>query len=190
MIKINSFTEDDNDMNSNGKSLVTTSSNKLVLGIDAFFFRSCFMAVLMGISLYAAPVAAHRPANLSEPIVFFPQRPLPVSKEDAYNTPLSRDIGRVVLKNSCLRLYEPGSYPSSLLVWPGYYVFEIKKRNIIISDIYTGKQIIKLKLNDKVIVSGSWSKDAGTLVRPLAKGCKGPYWSVGGVEFAHKVNRH
>jgi hypothetical protein len=97
-------------MNMNWKFLVAKNNSRIIFGIDSAFARSCFAAVLMAAVLFAAPVAARKRANPSEPIVFFPQRPLPVSKDDAYKSMLALARGRLELKNGCLRLKElPGT---------------------------------------------------------------------------------
>jgi len=180
-------------MNANWKYLVTTNNNRIVFDIDSFFARSCFAAVLLGSVLFATPVAARKTANPSDQIVFFPQQPRPTSMDDAYKTMLALARGRLVLKNGCLRLKE--GKESFLLIWPGRYGLEVKNRTLIIKDVYAGYEPeVRIKLNSEVILTGGgvpddYVPDASTLVRPLPKGCKGPFWLVGGVELAPKGKR-
>lgn len=103
--------------------------------------------------------------------------------DDAYKTMWALARGRLVLKNGCLRLKE--GEESFLLIWPGRYGFEVKNRIIIIKDVYAGLEPeARIKLNSEVIVGGGVVPDAGALVQPLPKDCKGPYWAVGNVELA------
>jgi hypothetical protein len=182
-------------MNANWKYLVTKNNNRIIFGIDSAFARSCLVIVLMGASLFAAPVAARKTANKpSDDVkVFFPQQPRPDSMDDAYKTMLALARGRLVLKNGCLRLEE--GKESFLLIWPGRYGLEVKNRTLIIKDVYAGYEPeVRIKLNSEVILTGGgvpdgYVPDASTLVRPLPKGCKGPYWSVGGIELVPKSKR-
>jgi hypothetical protein len=212
MTKINSFIEVDNAMNSNQDLLVTTSNNKLILSTDSSFTRNFFMAVLIGISLYAVPAIARKITKLdSETVlfaapvtarkitkpetdnIFFPQHPLPASRDDIYKSMMALAGGRLVLKNGCLRLKEEKE--SFLLIWPGWSGFEVKNRTIKIKDVYAGLvPEVRIKLNSEVIVGGGglpddYVLDASTLVRPLPKGCTGPYWSVGSIELKSKVKK-
>lgn len=177
-------------MNANWKFLVAKNKIKTIFGIDSFFARSCFVAVLMATALFADPVAARKTANPSDPKVFFPQRPLPASKDDAYKSMFALARGRLELKNGCLRLKE--GKESFLLIWPGRYGLEVENHTLIIKDVYAGYEPeVRIKLNSEVILTGGgvpdgYVPDASTLVRPIPKGCKGPYWLVGGVELAPK----
>jgi hypothetical protein len=182
-------------MNTNWKFLVAKNNSKIIFGIDSVFARSCFAAVLMATALFADPVAARKTANPSDPKVFFPQRPLPASRDDVYKTMMARIFGRLVLKNGCLRLKSTNSEESFLLIWPGWYGFEVKNRIIIIKDVYArlGPEV-RIKLNSEVILGGGglpddYVFDAGMLIQPLPKGCKGPYWSVGSIKLAPKGKR-
>ncbi len=93
-----------------------------------------------------------------------------------------------MLKNGCLRVKSSKTDEGTLLIWPGLYGLEVKNRTLIIKDV---EPEVRIKLNSEVILTGGglpddYAFDASTLVQPLPKGCKGPYWSVGGIELEHK----
>ncbi len=173
--------------------MATKKNNKVIFGIDSDFARSCFLAVLMGSTvLFSDPVAARNAAKPNELKVFFPQSPLPTSKDDIYKTMMALAEGRLVLKNGCLRLKPNYTKKSFLLIWPGWYGLEVKNRTLIIKDVYAGLlPEVSIKLNSEVIVGGGGSPNgyvpnANTLVHALPNGCEGPYWFVGSVEPALK----
>ena len=176
-------------MKTNRNFSVNENNLNSQFGTGPFLARSCLAAVLIGALLLAGSVAARQTANKPREVkVFFPQKPLPTSKDDAYKSMLALARGKLVLKNGCLRLNERKE--SFVLIWPGRYGLEVKNSTLIIKDVYAGLEPeVRIKLNSKVIVGGGGVPDAGTLVRPLPKDCKGPYWLVGGVELAPKSKK-
>jgi len=152
------------------------------------FARSCFAAIVLVLVFFAGPISACKAAKPNELKVFFPQSPLPASRDDIYKTMMALAEGRLVLKNGCLRLKPNYIKKSFLLIWPGWYGLEAKDRNIKIKDVYAGLlPEVRIKLNSEVIVGGGaapsgYVPDTSTLVQPLPKGCEGPYWFVGSVE--------
>jgi hypothetical protein len=111
--------------------------------------------------------------------IFFPQTIPPKSAENE-SSMMALITGKLILENGCLRL--ENSVDSRLIIWPGWYSFDVEGE--VISVIYTqlATTVARLKLGGTVTLGGGEVPyQPNGLLHPIPKNCPGPYWMAGEV---------
>lgn len=112
--------------------------------------------------------------------VYFPQFQLFQTVKN--ETDLLYEItGQLVLQDECLRIVS--GEREYLIIWPGWFDFNVTDREIIVRHIHTGSVIAQLKVGDKVRFSGAeLENNPINLQYAVPEQCNGPYWAVGEIE--------
>ncbi|CAG7856387.1 hypothetical protein MCAMS1_00841 [biofilm metagenome] len=146
----------------------------------SFGFVLIATAMLMSFSAYAAEgfEEVERPAR--EKTIYFPQfHPVQSVNNEAYM--VYQLEGKLALSDECLRVVVGDR--GYLLVWPGWYTFDIVSRDIVISNLRTGAVVAQLKIGDTVSLGGGELEDRPfNLKYAIPETCKGPYWAVGDIQ--------
>lgn len=117
-----------------------------------------------------------------EKTIYFPQfHPVQSVNNETYM--VYQLQGKLALSDECLRVVS--GERSYLLIWPGWYTFDIVSRDIVISNLRTGAVVAQLKLGDTISMNGGELEDRPFNLKYAIPGaCKGPYWAVGDIESA------
>ncbi len=112
--------------------------------------------------------------------VYFPQFQLFQTVKN--ETDLLYEItGKLVLQDECLRI--ASGEKEFLIIWPGWFDFNVRDREIVVRHIHTGVEIARLKIGDKVHFSGAeLENNPVNLSYAIPEQCSGPYWAVGEIE--------
>lgn len=115
-----------------------------------------------------------------EKTIYFPQfHPVQSVNNEVYM--VYQLQGKLALSDECLRVVS--GEKGYLLIWPGWYTFDIVSRDIVISNLRTGAVVAQLKLGDTISMSGGELEDRPFNLKYAIPGaCKGPYWAVGDIE--------
>jgi hypothetical protein len=142
------------------------------------------LAVMLVFSI-ALPTPAGSQGSSS--IIFFPQSKPPERIENE-SYMMSRNTGKLILKDGCLRL--ENSEESYLLIWPGWFSFEIVNRLIHFRYTRLGKTLTRVKPRDTITIAGGAVDDRPyNTQQPIPKQCKGPYWMVGDIKLVKKSKK-
>lgn len=117
---------------------------------------------------------------VQEKTIYFPQfKPVQSVANEDYM--LFRIEGKVVLIDDCLRVvYGNKSY---LLIWPGWYTFDIISRDIVVTHPRTGSLVARFKLGDTLSLSGGELEERPIVLKYIIPAqCGGPYFAVGDIE--------
>jgi hypothetical protein len=156
-----------------------------ILKITLRSFTSLFFALL--IVFVRLPATAHAEDGMAhevegttwEKTIYFPQfQPVQSVYNEDYM--LFRIVGKLALSDECLRIVLGNR--SYLLIWPGWYAFDIINRDIVVTVLRTGSVVAQLKLGDTLSLSGGELEDRPVGLKYTIPGqCQGPYWAVGDI---------
>ncbi len=137
--------------------------------------------VLFPATVYAEDGMAHEgEAMVREKTIYFPQfQPVQSVVNEPYT--IERLQGKLVLSDECLRIvFGSKAY---LLIWPGWYTFDIIGQDIVVTHLRTGSVVAQLKIGSTVALSGGELEDRPfDLQYAIPELCKGPYLAVGEIE--------
>jgi hypothetical protein len=141
--------------------------------------------MLMPFPAYAAEGFEEEERSAREKTIYFPQfQPVQSVNNEAYM--VYQLQGKLVLSDECLRVSVGDK--GYLLVWPGWYTFDIVSRDIVISNLRTGAVVAQLKIGDSVSLGGGELEDRPfNLKYAIPETCKGPYWAVGDIQSVKNV---
>lgn len=152
-------------------------------------FAALLLAIIMSIPV---PVFAedgygdHEPTVVTttarEKTIYFPQfQPVQSVNNEAYM--INQTVGKLALSDECLRVVS--GERGFLLIWPGWYTFDIVSRDIVISNLRTGAVVGQLRIGDTVTLTGGELEDRPVGLKYIIPDqCKGPYWAVGDIQSA------
>jgi hypothetical protein len=150
---------------------------KNILSTNRNLLTGLFIAFLL-IPSTSFPQKRNIRPNLN---IFFPQLPPPKAVEDE-KIMLALNRGKLILKNGCLRLYT-GATESSLLIWPGWFSFDVEDGVIYVMYTRLGITVARMRIGDTItVVGGGFDSRATDLIQPIPKACVGPYWLAGGID--------
>lgn len=140
-----------------------------------------FFAVLWGVMsiCFAEESAIFNRAEWGRS-VYFPQFQLfqTVKDETELLYPIS---GKLIVQDECLRIVSGNR--NLLLVWPGWYRFEVAGREITVKHLKQDGWSAKLKPGDAVAFTGAeLENNPINLQFAIPAQCPGPYWAVGEIE--------
>ena len=115
-----------------------------------------------------------------EKTIYFPQfQPVQSVVNEPYTIYTLQ--GKLTLSDECLRIVSGDK--AYLLIWPGWYTFDIIGRDIVVTHLRTGSVVAQLKLGNTVALSGGELADRPfDLQYSIPDQCQGPYWAVGDIE--------
>lgn len=152
-------------------------------------FASLFFAFLIvPATAYAEEGMAHESEGTArEKTIYFPQfQPVQTVYNEDYM--LFRIVGKLALSDECLRIVLGDR--SYLLIWPGWYAFDIINRDIVLTHLRTGSVVAQFKLGDTLSLSGGELEDRPFgLKYSIPSQCKGPYLAVGEIESVQSKNK-
>lgn len=133
------------------------------------------LCLLFPSTTYAKKIARRNP------VIFFPQSLPPMSVENE-SYMMARNIGKLILKDGCLRLGQ-GETESRLLIWPGWFSFDVEDGVIYVMYTRFGTTVARMRIGDTITVGGGEVDDRpNDLQQPIPKECLGPYWITGTIE--------
>lgn len=145
------------------------------------FVSILFALLIMPATAHAEQSVMHLVEEASrEKTIYFPQfQPVQTVYNEDYM--LFRIVGQLTLSDECLRINL--GYRSYLLIWPGWYAFDIISHDIVLTHLRTGSVVAQFKLGETLSLSGAELEFRPVgLKYTIPDQCQGPYWAVGEIE--------
>jgi hypothetical protein len=151
-------------------------TSRMLTRLNVFLFA----VLLQTPALVLAEQSLEQEKSVSLKSVYFPQFQLFQTVKNETDM-LYEVTGQLVLKDECLRVVS-GSR-EFLLIWPGWYEFDVAGREIAVKHLQKGFMVAKVKVGDTIRFSGAeLENNPINLQFAIPDQCPGPYWAVGEIE--------